>query len=205
MLKLYYARGTCALAPHIALEEAQADYQVERIDFAKNEQRSPAYLAINAKGRVPALITERGTLTEAPALLLYIAQLHPAARLAPLDDTFALARMQEFNSYLCSTVHVAHGHRQRGARWSDDEAAHKSMAAKVPQNMRDCFTLIEREYLVGPWVMGEAYSVADAYLFTISRWLAGDSVDLREFPRAQAHFDRVAARPAVQKVMALHA
>src|SRR5215211_5460115 len=116
VMTLYYAPDTCALASHIALEQAGARYQTERIDFAKNEQRSPEYLQLNPKGRVPALVTGRGILTETLAILLFICQSFPEARLAPLEDPFALAQVQCFNSYLCSTVHVSHAHRMRGAR-----------------------------------------------------------------------------------------
>ena len=114
MLKLFLAANTCALASHIALEEAGATHEIVRVDFRANEQRKPEYLAINPKGRVPALATGRGILTETPAILAFIAQSFPAARLAPLDDPYEFARVQAFNSYLCSTVHVAHAHRMRG-------------------------------------------------------------------------------------------
>src|ERR1700744_4509292 len=98
MLKLYFAPGTCARASHIALEEAGADYTTERLDFKVNQQNSPEYLEINPKGRVPSLATDRGVLTETPAMLAYIAQSFPAAKLAPLDDPFAFAQVQAFNS-----------------------------------------------------------------------------------------------------------
>ena len=84
MLTLYYAAGTCALASHLALEFAGAPYEAKRLDFKQQQQRSPEYLRINPKGRVPALVTERGVLTETPALLHYIAQSFPQAQLAPL-------------------------------------------------------------------------------------------------------------------------
>ena len=118
MLKFYYAPQTCALASHIALEEAGAKYEPVRIDFKSAQQTKPEYLAVNPKGRVPALATERGIITETPAILAYVAQSFPAARLAPLQDAFDLARVQAFTSYLCSTVHVAHAHRMRGYRWA---------------------------------------------------------------------------------------
>ena len=146
-LTLYLATGTCAMAVHIALTEARAHHQVKRLDLAAGEQRSAAYLAINPKGRVPALVTERGVLTETPALLIYVAQRFPDAKLAPLDVPFLLARMQEVNSFLASTVHVSHAHGRRGSRWADDEQAVAAMQAKVPQNMRDGFAEIERHYL----------------------------------------------------------
>lgn len=204
MLELFYARRTCALASHIALEAAGADYKATALDFATAQQRSPEYLAVNPKGRVPALVTERGVLTETPAILLYVAQRFPHAGLAPLDDPFELAVMQAVNSYLCSTVHVAHAHKGRGARWADDESAHESMRRKVAQNMTDCFDLIQRDMLRGPWVMGERFSVADAYLFTITTWLPGDGVPIETFPRVAEHHRRMQDLPPVQRVMALH-
>src|SRR3954451_5636995 len=135
MYTLYYAPGTCALATHIALEDAGAPYKAERLDFSTSQQRSTEYLRINPKGRVPALVTDQGVLTETPALLAFVAQAFPAAKLAPLNDPFAFARVQEINSYLCSTVHVAHAHKTRGARWTDDAAAIETMKRKVPETM----------------------------------------------------------------------
>ncbi|MFD1327520.1 glutathione S-transferase family protein [Mycoplana ramosa] len=202
MLTLHYAPRTCALASLIALEESGLGFEVKKVDLAGGAQRSPEYLAINPKGRVPVLVADRGTLTETPAILAYIAQVTPRGRLAPLDDAFAFARMQGFNSYLCSTVHVAHAHGRRGSRWSDDAAAIETMKAKVPENMAECFRLIEETMFTGPWVMGSAYSVADAYLFTIGGWLKGDGVDPARFPRVAEHRARMLQRPAVQRALA---
>lgn len=198
MYTLYYAPGTIALATHIALAEAGAEYTLVRLDFAAQQQRGADYLAVNPKGRVPALATPRGLLTETPALLAYIAQEFPAADLAPLNDAFALAEMQSFNAYLCSTVHVAHAHRMRGLRWADDPAALADMQRKVPENMTACFDLIEHQMLKGPWVMGERYSIADIYLFSLGLWLESDSVDVSRFPRSVVdHRARMRQRPAV--------
>lgn len=202
MLTLYYAPATCALATHIALEEAGAAYRAVRLDFKREQQKSPDYLRINPKARVPALVTEHGILTETPALLQYVAQLYPAAGLAPLDDAFALARFNAFNSYLCSTVHVAHAHRVRGGRWADEPEALEAMRRKVPGNMAACFTLIEEGMLQGPWVLGDDFSASDAYLFTLAGWLEGDGVDIARFPKVADHFRRVSDRPAVQRVVA---
>ena len=201
MLKLYYAPGTCALASHIALEEAGAPYTTERLDFKSNQQTSPEYLKVNPKGRVPALVGDHGVLTETPALLAYIAQSFPKAKLAPLDDAFAFAQVQAFNSYLCSTVHVAHAHKVRGYRWATEEPSFADMKAMVPKTMAACFALIERDMLKGPWVMGEQYTICDPYLFTLTGWLEGDGVDLATLPRVMAHRQRMAGRPAVKKVM----
>ena len=202
MLTLYYAPGTCALASHLALEFAGAPYQTVRIDFGSQQQRSPEFLQLNPRGRVPALVTDRGILTETPALLQFIAQSFPEAGLAPLQEPFLMAKVNEFNSYLCSTVHIAHAHRMRGYRWADDEQAIEAMKKKVPQNMGDCFEAIERDMLQGPWVLGERFSISDLYLFTLSGWLKGDGVDIARFPKVAGHHARLAADPRVMKVMA---
>ncbi|MBN9583528.1 MAG: glutathione S-transferase N-terminal domain-containing protein [Afipia sp.] len=203
-MKLYYWPGTCALAPHIALEEAGVAYTAERIDLKAGQQGSADYLAVNPKGRVPALATARGILTETPAILAFIAQSFPAARLAPLDDPFAFAQVQSFNSYICSTLHVAHAHRHRGARWASDESSFEDMRRKAPENMAACFSMIERMMLRGPWVMGDDYTICDPYLFTVARWMESDSVRPSDFPAIEAHTKRMSERPAVRKVLAAY-
>lgn len=200
MFTFYYARNTCALASHIALEHTGAEYQAIRVDFAKGQQNSQDYLRFNPKGRVPTLVTPRGSLTETPAILQFICQTFPQSGLAPLDDPFELARMNAFNSYLCSTVHVAHAHRLRGSRWADDPAAIANMKKRVPETMAACFDLIEREFIQGPWVLGEQYSVSDMYLFTLAQWLEGDGVDIRRFPKVSQHSQRMAQDPVVTRV-----
>jgi glutathione S-transferase len=204
MLKLFYATGTCALASHIALEEAGAEYETVRLDFRSNDQRKPEYLALNPKGRVPALVTDRGVLTETPAILVFIAQAFLEAHLAPLNDAFALAQVQAFNSYLCSTVHVAHAHRVRGYRWvdADDATAIVAMQKKVPQSVAECFDLIEREMFAGPWVMGTSYTICDPYLFTLARWMEADGVESSRFSKVHDHLRRMSERPAVKRVLA---
>ena len=204
-MKLYFSPGSCALASHIALAEAGATYDPIRVDFLSGEQQKPDYLAINPKGRVPSLITDDGTLTETPAILLYIAQKFPEADLAPLDSPFALARAQEFNSYLCSTVHVAHAHKSRGKRWADDPSAIAEMTRKVPETVLAAFQLIEDGMLKGPWVLGEQFSICDAYLYTVAHWLEGDGIHPKaQLPRVAEHRDRVAARPGAKKALAEH-
>jgi glutathione S-transferase len=202
MLKLYFAPHTCALASHIALAEAGAEFEIVRIDFATIEQRSADYLRINPKGRVPSLLTPRGILTETPAILAFIAQSMPEAALAPLDDAFSFARVQEFNAYLCSTVHVAHAHRMRGERWADDPSAIAAMQRKVPQTVTACFDLIERGMFVGPWVMGDAYSICDPYLFTLTQWWDADGVNSTRLPKLQDHSRRMRQRSAVVRALA---
>ncbi|WP_421317749.1 glutathione S-transferase family protein [Aeromonas veronii] len=200
-LTLFFAPSSCAVAVQIALLETGAPFTARQLNLAAGEQRSPEYLAINPKGRVPALVTEQGTLTETPALLLYVAQRFPDAKLAPLDNPFLLARMQEVNSFLASTVHVSHAHGRRGSRWADDEQAIAAMQQKVASNMRDGFAQIEQHYLAGPWVLGEQFSVADIYLFVVAGWLKSDGVEISEFPKVADHYRRMLTRPTVNKAL----
>lgn len=204
MLALYYTAHTCSLATHIVLEEVGADYSTVRIDFASAQQRSPEYLKINPKGRVPALVTDQGVLTETPAMLVFVAQTFPKANLALIDDPFAFAQVQAFNSYLCSHLHVAHAHRMRGHRWVDTGDAHSiaAMQRKVPQSVGDAFEYIEQDLLKGPWVMGERYTICDAYLFTLAQWLEADGVDPKRIPRVIDHRRRMSERAAVRKTIA---
>jgi glutathione S-transferase len=201
MLTLFYAPGACSRASHIALREAGAEFELRRVDFASHEQRGEAYRRINPKGRVPALATDRGTLTETPAILAYVAQRFPDANLAPLDDAFRFAEMQAFTSYLCATVHVAHAHSRRGERWADDAGAIAEMKRKAPEVVAGCFELIENDMFAGPWVMGEAYSIADPYLFTITQWLPGHRIDVAHYPKLHGHLHRMLERPAVRAAL----
>lgn len=201
MIKLFHAWGSCSLAPYIALTEAGAHFEVAVMDTKVGDQRQSEYLAINPKGRVPALVTDRGVLTENVAILAWIAQAYPDAGLMPTDP-WAFAQAQAFNSYLAATVHVAHAHRHRGYRWADEPASFADMTRKVQQTMAACFQLVEDEMFKGPWVLGEAYSICDPYLFTIACWLELDGVDPARFPQVHAHRERMRARPAVRKVLA---
>jgi glutathione S-transferase len=206
MLTLFYAPQSCALASHIALEETGAQYQAELVDFNSNQQRAAAYLAINRKGRVLALATEDGVLTETPAILAYIAQRFPDAQLAPLHDPFAFARIQEFNSYLCATVHVNHAHGGRAARWADDPIAIAELRRKMPETVLAAFQLIEDDFLKGPWVTGDQFTICDAYLFTMALWLERDNIEPEiQLPRVAEHRRRVNSRRSVKTVMAYHA
>ncbi|MDR3506556.1 MAG: glutathione S-transferase N-terminal domain-containing protein [Caulobacteraceae bacterium] len=207
MLKLFYAPNACSLASHIALEEAGAAFEAVRVNFAETEQRSAAYLEVNPKGRVPALVTDRGVITENPAILAYVAQSFPEAALAPLDDPFAFAQAQDFNLYIAASLHVAYAHLFRPARYAQGEAAAQAMRAHAPQAIGDHFELIEQRFEDGrPWVHGDTYTISDPYLFVMSRWLARDGVGNEgRFPKVLAHRERMIQRPAVRKVLAREA
>ena len=203
-MRLYYSPNSCALASHIILEEVGADYSLELVDFTKSEQKQADYLKINPKARVPALQTGDGIITETPSILFFLAQSFPSKNLAPLDQPFKLAQAQEFNSYLCSTVHVAHAHLSRGARWSDDRVAIASMTAKVPENVGNCFQLIDEKMITGPWVLGEHFSICDAYLYTLTRWLERDGVERAQLPNVNFHFQKMEKRSSIQRIIHYH-
>jgi len=199
---LYYSPGSCSLAPHIVLNEIGEPFELRKFATAELANYSAEYLAVNPKGRVPALATDRGILTETTAMLVFIEQTFPQARLAPLADPFRFAQAQAFNSYLCATLHVAHSHRMRGARWANEAASFADMQRKVPESVAECFGLIEKRMLAGPWVMGEAYTICDPYLFTMAQWMEADGVDPARFPKVRDHRQRMSERPQVRAAIA---
>lgn len=198
MLTLHYFPGTIAGTIAIALNEAGLPYQGHLVDFAKGEQTSSPYLAINPKGRVPALETERGVVTETAAVLDYIATLAPEANLVP-KDAFLAAHMRSVMLYLASTMHVNHAHRMRGARWASTPEAHADMKANVARTMSESCAYIEAHALRGPFVCGEEVTLADPYLYVVSNWLEGDKVDINDYPQFAAFQARMAQRASVQK------
>jgi glutathione S-transferase len=204
MLTLYYSPGACSLASHIALEEANAPYTTHRVDLKNGEQRSPEYLKINFKGRVPALMTDRGVLTESPVILGYVAETFPGAKLANLDDSFAFGKMQAFNLFLTATVHIAFAHVFRPSRYGDGDDTAAAMRAKSSATLDDSFAIIDKKLSDGrPFVHGDQYTVSDPYLLVFSRWLDRANLGpVDKFPLVAAHRQRIEARPAVQKVLA---
>ncbi len=198
MFEFYFAKGTIALASLIALEETGAEYRLISVDFSKNQQQSEDYLAKNPKGRVPLLITERGAISETPAILTYIASEFPEHHLAPTGH-YDYAKMQEYLSYFASTFHVNHAHKLRGYRWSDDEASWEHMRSKVAETMNASATYVEN-LLADPYLLG-AYCVADMHLFAIARWFEGDGVEIGDYPKLNAWWRRMHAREAVQRAL----
>lgn len=199
MLKLYYSPGACAMASHIALEEAGADYELVKIDLKTGEQKTPEYLAINPAGVTPALVTDEGVLTENLVIMGYVAQTHPHAHLADLDSSFEFGRMQSVNGFLASSLHPAIG----PVLFARPPLEGETRAAALDKALAR-YDLVEHHMLQGPWVMGELYTVADGYLSVFTRWLRlNDLLDKERFPRLTAHLNLVQSRPAVQKVLHL--
>ena len=197
MLKLYYSPGACAMASHIALEEAGAEYELVKIDLKQGEQRTPEYLAINPAGATPALVTDQGVLTENLVIIGYVAQTHPDAKLADNQSSFNFGKMQSFNGFLGSSLHPAIGKVLFARPPLEGEARAQALEFALKK-----YDVVEQSLFKGPWAMGEAYTVADGYLSVFSRWLrSADLLDTTRFPKLNAHLDAVQARPAVQRVL----
>jgi glutathione S-transferase len=200
MLKLFYAPGACSLASHIVLEETGANFEAIRLDLSGGEQARDAYLAINPHGRVPALATDQGVLTESPAILAYLADAHPALELLPRDP-FERAQAGARMSWLASHLHIAVAHVWRPRRYTDDPGADEGMKAKALTAIAAGFALIEDSLKGRDW-FGARYSVVDPYLLVFRRWGARLGLDMSAYPAFVAHGDRVAARPAAQRALA---
>ena len=196
-ITLYTSQVSIGVASHIALEESGLEYEIVELDFSKQQQSDKDYLKINPKARVPSLAVEQGIITETPAILTYLAQCAPNSEIGLPSDAFTYAQIQSFNSYLCSTVHVAHAHKMRGTRWVEDEPSIKSMTENVPRTMALCFDMIEGQFLKSPWVHGDKFSISDPYLYRMSSWAEGDGVDIYRYPKIKAHRDAMEQRESV--------
>ncbi len=195
-MKLYYSPGTSSLCPHIVAKEAGIDLDLVKVDLrSKTTDSEGEYRDINPNGMVPLLVLDDGEkLTEVPAIVQYLADLKPEAKLAPANGTFARVRLQEALNYIATEIHKSYSPLfnpqilpEARAEWSTH--LRKRYAALDQQ-------LADRQYL-----LGEQFSVADAYLFTTNNWAALLKLDLSEFINLEAFQKRVAARPAVQAAL----
>lgn len=184
MLKLYFSPSTSSLATHIALIESGAPHELVPKLLSKQETRTPDYLAINPDGKVPALVTETGAiLTEVAATLYYIARKYPAANLWPSGDLDAEAQVISWMSFTASSMH---GSRARG-----------------PEHVANAFAVANRKLGDRQWAIGR-FSIADIHLFRVYwRFRPGIEAKPGTYPALEAHHDRMLARPAVQKAMAI--
>lgn len=199
MLKLFISPGACALASHIGLEEAGADYETQVIDLGTGQQRTPEYLAVNPAGSTPALQTGRGVITQNAAILAFIAQTHPDRNLAPIDDPHAFAAFNAFNGFLGSSLHPAIGKVLFSRPPLEGEARTQAVELALAR-----YQLVEDHWLQGPWVFGDGFTLADGYLSVFTRWArSAQLLDPARFPGLNAHLDRVQARPAVSRVLAV--
>ena len=201
MLKLYYSPGACSLVSHIALHEAGAEHEAERIDFASGQQRSEDYLAINPHGRVPALVTDQGIITENLAILGYIADTFGAPGSIPRGDAFQTAKTMQLLSWLSGTVHAtAFAAMFRPNRFTPDESLHPGLKEGAHAALTSHF--VELDDLCGDgWLAGTDYTAADSYAAVFYRWARAAKFDLSLYPRWTALVSRVVERPAVVRAI----
>jgi glutathione S-transferase len=195
-MKFYYATGTCSLSPHIVALEAGLTLQLEKVDLkAKRTESGQDYWQINPKGYVPALQLDDGeVLTEGTAIVQYLADLKPESHLAPANGTLARYRLQEMLGYINSELHKSYS-----PLFNPDTP--ESVRQERKAYLRKRYTLLNDVLAKQPWLLGDHFTGADAYLFTITGWARHIDLDLSEFTALTAFQQRAAARPAVQKAM----
>jgi glutathione S-transferase len=195
-MKLFYAPGACSLSPHIVARESGLELQLEKVDFKTRTAGGVNFSSINPKGYVPALQLDDGeVLTEGPAIVQYLADQKPGTGLAPAAGTRARYRLQEMLGYLNSEIHKSYSPLFK----SETPAAVREERIAY---LHKRYAVIEQRLAKHEWLVGERFSVADAYLFTLTRWAEPLKVDLAEFPHLLAFQRRVAERPAVQAALA---
>lgn len=200
-IKLYFAPGACSLASHIALEESGLKYETQKIDTAAGQQRSPEYLAINPRGRVPTLVVDGHVLTENVGILTYVGGGYPKAGIWP-KDTWHQAVAVSTMAWLSNTVHPAFGHMFRAQRYVDGDAAQEAVKAKGREMYWGFLKEIDGLLAGRKWAVGDHFTVVDGYLVVFYRWGNRNQMPVSELRNYSALIDRVLARPAVKKVMA---
>jgi glutathione S-transferase len=197
---LYYSPGACSLAPHIVLEELGIAYEAERINTAGGQQRSPEYLKINPRGRVPTLVVDGKVLVENVAILSYLGGGFPDRGLWP-ERTWDQAQAISLMAWLADTVHPAFAHIYRAERYVDGTACTEVVKAKGRESFGDCLREIDRLVAGRRWAVGSRFSVVDAYLLVFYRWGNRNAFPTSDLANYTALVERVVARPAVKRVM----
>ena len=203
MLTLYYSPGACSLAPHVVLEELGLEFERRQVVIAEEDHLSEEYLTINPRGRVPTLIADGTAVTEVPAILTYLPTLKPDSRLLPPMGSLDLAKALEFAAWLSSTFHIAYAQLWRPKRFLPEEADSTVLVDHARALIQRHCSEVDG-WIKGPWVLGEPYSIADAYLLPFYRW--GNRIGLamaRDFPRWGEWTKRMLERRAVSKTIAV--
>jgi glutathione S-transferase len=195
-MKLYFSPGACSLSPHIVAHEAGIPVTLVKVDTATKKLADGGdYWAINPKGYVPALQLDNGeVLTEGPAIVQYLADKKPDARLVPAAGSFERYRVQEMLGYINSEIHKTYSPLFR-------PTTSPELRKDREDYLRKRYTLVDKQLAKGPYLFGEQFTVADAYLFTVTNWATFLKLDMSEFPNLLAFQARVAARPAVKAAM----
>jgi glutathione S-transferase len=200
MLKLFYSPGACSLVSHIALEEAGADYEAVRLNLAAGDQKKQDYLAINPHARVPALVTDDGTITENVAILNYIADRFGTDGSVPRGDAFAAAKCNELLGWFASSVHIAFAEVFRPGRFVTDESLHDAVKQGGRAALLGYFDEIDGRCGDG-WIIDGQFTAADSYLAVFFRWARRMEIDMSRYSRWAAQVERVVGRPAVQRAL----
>jgi len=199
MPTLYYAPGACSLASHIGLEESGADYERKPIAFANNEQKSPEYLKINPRGRVPALATEAGVIVENVAILTYVAKTYAPA-LMP-EDPAGMARALSHMAWFSNAVHPAFTHISRPERFATDPAIYPHLKETGRTNFHTFLKEIDGILDGKTWMLGDKFSVVDGYALVFCGWGKRIDLPMSELKNLTAFKDRMLGRPAVHRVL----
>ena len=201
MLRLFYSPGACSLVPHVALEEAGAEFEAVRTTIAEKAHRRPDYLAVNPRGLIPAMAADGRVVTENIALLAYIGHRWPESGQLPTDDLAALARVFELLSWFATTVHYGGFGPIYRARAAGVERPEAEVAADR-ERLRGLFGEIDALLAPGPWLLGERYSLADPYPLAFRRWARRLELDLSEHRHWAGHARCLLERPAVRRALA---
>jgi len=195
-MKLYYATGACSLAPHIVAREAGLRVDLDKVDLGSGKtERGAAFADVNPKGYVPALALDSGeVLTEVSALVQYLADQAPQAGLVPAAGTTERYRLLEWLGFISTEIHKGFG-----PLWKPQTPEATKATAK--ENLAKRFTYLEQHLARGPFLMGERFTVADAYLFTVVNWTNFHGIDLSPYPNLKGFMERVAARPKVREAL----
>ncbi len=200
-ITLYYSPGACSLAPHIVLEELGIPYEAVRISTAEGQQRSPEYLKINPRARVPALAVDGRVLVENVAILTFLGGGFASKGLWP-QGTWDQAQAISLMAWLADTVHPAFAHIYRPERYVQGEACVDAVKAGGRKTFGECLAEIDRLVAGKRWAAGNRFSVVDAYLLVFYRWGSRNAFPMKDFAHYTALVGRVLARPAVKRVMA---
>ena len=193
-MKLYYAPGACSLAPHIAMREAGLPVELQKVDLKAKQYDGGDYKQVNSKGYVPAVETPEGVLTEAPVILQYIADQKPDSGLAPKPGDKARYKMQEMLNFITSEMH-------KGMGAFFNPAMNDGWRQATTERLGLRLDWLAKQLEGKQYLMGDKFTVADAYLFTILNWAGPSKFDMGKWPSLQEYHKRVAARPKVQEAL----
>lgn len=195
-MKLYYSPGACSLSPHVVLREAGFDFTIEKVDpKSKQTASGEDYLAINPLGYVPALLLDDGSvLLEGPAIVQYLADQKPELGLAPPAGSMARYTLMQWLNFISTELHKSY-------TLLFDRNAPGEVKTQLRAKLATRFAYLETRLAAQPFVLGQAFSVADAYLFTVLSWNRYVGIELETWPALKNYVQQIAARPSVQAAL----